>query len=132
MTNHTHITARPSGNRVHLVVWSGDLRIELFLEPDQAERAAEVLQEAARHARPPRQPAPPQEQSVPAAPTPSVPSEPQALTIAEACKALRISDGLCRKMLRSGRLRGVQMGRRVLIPRESVLHVLAADPPERL
>lgn len=50
-TGAAHATATQAGTLVHLVAWVGDLRVELFLRPDLAERVADELVAAARAAR---------------------------------------------------------------------------------
>lgn len=49
----------------------------------------------------------------------------RTLTIAEVAAAFGVGETLVRKMIRSGQLRSIRFGRRVLVPRDEVERVLS-------
>ena len=52
-------------------------------------------------------------------------SESLVLTVEEAAKLLRVSRGSAYEAVRTGELPSVRIGRRILIPRQSLLDVIA-------
>lgn len=63
--------------------------------------------------------------------TPLIPFECTALTVSEACAALRLSRGTLYKIIREGRLRPLKFGAATRIPGREILR-LQSEAPEPL
>ena len=55
---------------------------------------------------------------------------PLAFSIEEAASLLGISESSVRLQLKSGRIRSIKVGRRVLIPRNAVMGLFEREPPQ--
>ena len=57
---------------------------------------------------------------------------PEVLTVEEAASILRISRGLAYEAVRNGELPSIRISRRILVPRERLMELLAPAEPEAL